>query len=54
MYNFTKAQQRYYEELSNEFDVDLDTVWALADLLGENEDYDGLVCALEDFASWEE
>lgn len=38
----------YLVGLSEEYDVDVETVFVLADMLGENEDFDGLVCHLED------
>ena len=38
----------YLESLSDDFDIDLETVFMLADLLGPNEDFDGLVTSLED------
>lgn len=38
----------YLVYLSCEYDVDLDTVIAMADILGEDEDFDGLVTNLED------
>lgn len=41
-------RQKYLEELADEFEVDIETVFALADILGPNEDYDGLVTSLED------
>lgn len=40
----------YLKMLSEDFDVDLDTVHALADVLGPMEDFDGLVTSLEDMA----
>lgn len=40
----------YLEMLSDEYDVDLATVYALADVLGPMEDFDGLVTSLEDIA----
>jgi hypothetical protein len=40
----------YLASLADDFGVSLDTVYALADLLGPNEDFDGLVTALEDYA----
>ena len=40
----------YLAMLSEDFDVDLDTVHALADVLGPMEDFDGLVTSLEDMA----
>ena len=38
----------YLRQLAEDYGVDLDTVYALADLLGPNEDFDGLVTQLED------
>lgn len=40
----------YLEMLSDEYDVDLDTVHAMADVFGPMEDFDGLVTSLEDIA----
>lgn len=42
------SRSHYLECLSDTYNVPLDTVEALADLLGEVEDYDGLVTALQD------
>lgn len=38
----------YLTCLSEDYGVPLETVQSLADILGENEDFDGLVSALED------
>jgi hypothetical protein len=38
----------YLQSLADDFGVDLSTVQALADVLGPNEDFDGLVTTLED------
>lgn len=38
----------YLSCLAEDYGVDLQTVQALADLLGPNEDFDGLVSSLED------
>ena len=38
----------YLTFLSKDFDIELSTVLALADVLGPNEDFDGLVTMLED------
>jgi hypothetical protein len=40
---------QYLEYLAEEYGVDLDTVKALANILGSAEDFDGLVTSLEDF-----
>lgn len=47
--NGYKDRTDYLTELADEFGVDKWTVFALSDMLGENEDFDGLVCALEDY-----
>ena len=38
----------YLSCLSDDYDVKLETVLHLSELLGEDEDFDGLVVALED------
>ncbi len=40
----------YLQMLSEDYDVDLDIVHAMADVLGPMEDFDGLVTSLEDLA----
>lgn len=42
------SRQDYLESLAEDYGVDLDTVEALADLLGPDEDFDGLVSSLDD------
>lgn len=42
-----KDRNHYLECMSEDYGVDLETVKALADVLGENEDFDGLISALE-------
>ena len=37
--------------LSEDYGVSIEDVYSLAEMLGEHEDFDGLVCALED-AEW--
>ena len=39
----------YLRNLADETGADLGTVYMLADVLGPNEDFDGLVTSLEDF-----
>lgn len=41
-------RKEYLECLSDEYDVDIDTVKSLADLLGPEEDFDGLLTSLAD------
>jgi len=38
----------YLRDLSETYGIDLQTVFALADILGPDEDFDGLVTSLED------
>lgn len=42
------SREEYLEYLSEDYGVDLHTVTALADILGPDEDLDGLIVALED------
>ena len=46
--NGYKNRNDYLNCLSEEFNVPITTVLSLASLLGPNEDFDGLVMALED------
>ena len=39
----------YLRELSEDYNVPIDTVVMFADMLGENELYDGLINELEDY-----
>ena len=41
----------YLKELALDLDIEVDVVYALADLLGPNEDFDGLVTSLEDYTT---
>lgn len=43
-------RQAYLEDLANTIGVDMHTVEIMADLLGPDEDFDGLVTSLEDYA----
>ena len=38
----------YLNCLSEDYGVSIEDVYSLAEMLGVNEDFDGLVCALED------
>lgn len=46
--NGYKDRAEYLSALSEDYGVDIETVQCLADLLGESEDFDGLISALED------
>jgi len=43
------SRRDYLDTLAEDFDIDRDTVYMMADLLGPTEDFDGLVTSLEDF-----
>ena len=38
----------YLTCLSEDYGISIEDVYSLAEMLGEHEDFDGLVCALED------
>lgn len=44
------SRDNYLEGLAEEYGLPVETVFSLADMLGPNEDFDGLISALEDFA----
>lgn len=41
-------RKEYLDEMALEYGVDRGTVGILAEVLGESEDFDGLICELED------
>lgn len=43
-----RSRMDYLESLAHDFHQPFDVVWHLAEVLGENEDFDELVVALED------
>ena len=43
-------RRAYLVSLADDIGVDIQTVFMLADLLGPDEDFDGLVTSLEDYA----
>ncbi len=45
-----RNRREYLVELANEHGVDVQTVFALAQILGPEEDFDGLVTSIEDLA----
>lgn len=46
--NGFKNRRDYLASLAQDFGIELETVLMAASLLGPHEDFDGLVCALED------
>lgn len=44
----TTERKEYLNNLAEDYGVSKSTVYALASMLGPDEDYDGLVSALED------
>ena len=58
-FDVVSSRQDHLEDLADQYGVDIETVFALADLLGPNEDHDGLISALDDLTdfpgfSWED
>ena len=47
-------RREYLESLADEYGIDKKIVFALADALGPNEDFDGLVTELEDYMEYME
>jgi hypothetical protein len=47
--NGFSSRRDYLESLSEDFGIELSNVLAAAELLGPNEDFDGLPATLEDF-----
>ena len=45
-------RKEYLDNLADDLGIDNGTVYALADVLGESEDFDGLVSALEDYENY--
>lgn len=45
-----RTRREYLVSLADEHGVDVQTVFTLADLLGPDEDFDGLVTSIEDLA----
>ena len=43
------SRRDYLDSLAEDYDIDRDTVYMMADVLGPTEDFDGLVTSLEDF-----
>lgn len=43
-----ESRAEYLQDLADQYEVDINTVRAIADVYGPNEDFDGLVTTLED------
>jgi hypothetical protein len=48
--NGFESRREYLLDLADNMGMDASIVFALADMLGSNEDFDGLVTSLEDYA----
>jgi len=51
--NGYEDREHYLQCMSEDYGVPIETVYSLADMLGESEDFDGLVSVLEDAESME-
>lgn len=47
--NGYENRTEYLENLASNYGVDITAVYSLADMLGPNEDFDGLVSGIEDY-----
>ena len=47
--NGYKSRREYLVAMAEEYDVDEETVFLMADMLGKDEDFDGLISMLEDY-----
>jgi len=45
-----KDRDAYINSLAYDYNIDAFSVFSLADMLGESEDFDGLVSAVQDFS----
>lgn len=52
--NGYKNRKDYLKSLAKEYGVDYATVYSLANMFGENEDFDGLILALDEINDIEE
>ena len=52
--NGYKNRRDYLRCMAEDYGAPLETVHALAGVLGADEDFDGLIVALEDYADWQE
>ena len=48
--NGYKNRKDYLNSLAEDFEIDRETVYMMADFLGESEDFDGLRTSLEDYS----
>ena len=48
--NGFESRREYLLDLADNMGIDASIVFALADMLGSSEDFDGLVTSLEDYA----
>ena len=50
--NWTKEQRKQIEEIADNNGIDLDIAYAIADMLGPDELYDGFVTELQDMGGF--
>lgn len=53
--NGYKNRREYLQNLAEDYGLSVCVVYSLADILGQSEDFDGLIVALEDYCdgNWE-
>lgn len=50
--NGYNSRGSYLNQMSEDYGIDIDTVLELSDLLGPEEDFDGLIVALDDYDNY--
>ena len=48
--NGYENRKDYLNQLAEEYEIDLNTVYAVASILGPNEDFDGLITSIQDYS----
>jgi hypothetical protein len=48
--NGYKSREDYLNSLSKDYGIDLESVKTISDMLGPNEDFDGLITSLDDYS----
>lgn len=50
--NYRANREAYLRQLAEDYDVDYRNVYAVAEVLGEEEDFDGLISYLNELPVW--
>ena len=47
--NGYENRAEYLQSVADNYSINIDSVYDLADVLGSGEDFDGLICSIEDY-----